>query len=796
MAHARSAGAAAFIAPRTGQSSRKPAWMAILSCLFLAACGGGGGSNDGTLVTRSGVAVTGIADDGTASSPIAGGTCVARTLAGAVVSSATTGSDGSYLLLVDPGQRVYISCSDAGRTNLAIRTFASTEGLAEGADLGGQDVLPATSVIARIVAQEAADDPTLDARARFTELRARLLPFESGQPALDADLQLLADVSTTTYDRLRDTGVDVEFEAVLADLYDDGVLDLVTDDPVVDAVNAAVAALETAAGRLVEDAVLSTHPAFDLSVINVGGGASALLDVARLVARLDGLRDAGDDMDGILTVAAGNTMAPSKELQVSLETLDDFYDGLALEGLGLDTHAFGPLDHAYGPNALVAQLGSVTTPLVSLLTDVDFDSENGLADLAARGRLTRALLLEERARRIAVLSASDPQLLDKASLRRLVALTGDARIARLQAGIDAARVSGARIIVLLAGIETLADIADTAAALSGVDLIVGLPDLEGITVPTSGSGASPVATVSVPDADGNAIPIVPAVGRFAGLVRMQLQLDPLGRLAPASIVVEADLVASDAPADADLQASVVQPVRDGLDLLDATGLAETRVELDPRADSLNAGETNWGDLLAESVLSTSRANASLFRVPAPLASLVDSASITSAALIPVGNLDRGDAYDLLPGVRLVGVLQAVTPADLKRLLEFSFANRGTGLFAQVAGIEIEFDPDGTPQELDADGTVLVEGSRVVNVNQRGGNPIIEAGVPRTDGRTIPLGISAEIADSYPLGALQPVFVGLSINQGFDVFLTSALENTVRNDDFPAGGDGRIVEVAP
>lgn len=799
--------------------SRAPAPWAlapVLACgLALIGCGGstGGSDNDGTLVTRTGIAVTGIADDGTATSPIAGGTCRAVGADGRTLSTDTTGDDGSFLLLVNPGVEAFISCAAAGQDNLAIRRFISTVGLAEGADLPGQDVLPSTTVIGRIVAQEAADDPGLDAGARFMSLQASVVPLGSELTPADADLQLLADAATVTYDLLREAGTDVEFEPVLADIYDDGTLDLVLDTSMegpaatAAAVDAAIAELEATAGRSVEDAVLATHPAFTLSVLNVGAGRSQLDEAARFVTLVRATRETAREFGGVLTLTAGDSTAAVRDLVISTEDANDFFDALLLDALDLDVLAIGPTDLALGPNLPLALVDALETDPVTLLSDVDFINEPGFVQLSNDGRLQRSILVEERARRIAFLSAADPELAARASLRRLTPLTGEAQVERIQAGVDAARASGARIVVLLAGIESLTAVEALLAQLEGIDVVASLPPgagQDGLVSgdELSGAGVFPVTLPTTVDAVGASIPVIQAVGDNEGLTRLEARFDPLGRVIDGTVLGEARLVApgdAEVPTvpDPDIQRDLEEPLQAAVEAFESTRAAQTEVELDTRAEALLAGDSNWGNLVAEAVLRTARANASTFTSIAPLASLVDSGSMATANPIAVGTITRGEVFDRLADDEVVGVLQAVTPADLKRLLEFSFANRETGRFAQLAGLAVQFDPEGAPQVLGEDGTVTTAGARVVEVRlgNSEGELLIEGGTPLEAGRTIPVAVSEGIARSYPLGELELVNVGVTVEQAVDSFLRVALNEEVQAEDFPAGGGDRLTPVA-
>ena len=788
-------------AERTRASVSRLTHLAMTAAVVLGVvgCGGstGSGGNDGEFVARSGVAISGVADDGTATSPIAGGECRLISADGRVRSTDVTGDDGSFLLLMDPGLTGSIRCTASGQSLLAVSRLVSTESLAEGADLDGQDVLPATTLVSRIVAREAADDPDLDARTRFDALMSQLVPFGSGETPVDVRLQLLADVATLAYDRLREAGVDVEFEAVLADLHDDGSLDLDAASDLAEEVDAEVAALATAAGSSVPDAVLATHPGFTLSVLNVGAGRSALTNVARFATVLERSRERAAAAGGALALASGDALESGLELLVSLEATDDFRDARALDLLELDALGVGARDLELGPNQMVNLVDALESDLVTIVTDVDLEGDPNFRELANQRRVTRTLVREERARRIGIVATTDPQLARLTSVRRLAPL-GDteSRIARIQGAVNGARDAGARIIVLLSSITEQADLATLVEGLSGVDLIVSLPGAPEVTLPVAGTGPFPVGFISLLDADGGAVPVVPGLARYEGVFRLETRIDPLGRVRDGTTLVEAERIAgADAadptPEDPQLRDEVVASVQEAIAELDEVRAAEVRVELDTRLAALAAGESNWGNLVADGVLRAARSNASLYDSTSPVAALVDAGSLAGDTPIAEGEVSRLALLERIRQGQVVAVLQTVNPAVLKSMLEAAFADLGGEGFVQVSGLEITFDPDGTARALAADGSVSAAGTRVVEVRITDGDTLIRDGAPVADARSISLAVSERLRRELPLGDAEPINVGTTLLRALDSQVRSSLQGVIRSDDYPVEGEGRI-----
>ncbi|MHC4838457.1 MAG: 5'-nucleotidase C-terminal domain-containing protein [Planctomycetota bacterium] len=763
---------------------------------LLAACGGGGaGSNDGEFVTRTGIVITGIVDDGTPTSPVAGGTCRVIDAAGRVLDTATTGSDGSYLVLLDPGLQAFIVCTDQGQSALALRTFVSTVGQAPGGELDGQDVLPSTTMLARIVAAEAADDPTLVAGDRLAALRAELVPFGSEQAPGNADLQLLADAATVAYDTLRDAGADVNFDALLTDLYDDGQLDFFGTLSAAAAVESAAADLVAAAGRSLADAVLATHPAFDFTILNVGGARSDLDEVARLATILEQARtELGDGAS--LTFSAGDTLSPGISLLAGLETQDPFFDALAVDLLGFDALAVGAEDLELGPPVYGIFLDRLSGPGVAVLTDIDASLEPNAFVPNAVASATAVLLLERRGRQIGVIGATPDDLPSITSTRSLITFDGADRIARLQSGIDGTLAAGARLVVLLTSVRSETALATLVGALRGVDVVVTLPGVPVVDAGFEGEGPRPQTLTTVADIDGRTLPVIPAIGGYAGLVEASLRADPLGELVAGATTGQVRRVATASEAqptdeNAEVRSTVLDPLAAAVELVVTENAAEAEIALDSSTASLLDQETNWGDLVADAVLITARSQAASYASIAPSVALVDVGSIDSADAIPAGVITRGEVFDRIDPGQVIAILQRVPPEDLKRLLEFSFANRGSERFAQVAGLFVEIDPDGTPQELDADGTVLVPGARVVNARLAGDTLLVQDGVPVAGGPTLTIAISERMRDQYPIADLAFLNIGITVAQTVDAFMRVSLNGNVSDENFPVGGRGRI-----
>jgi formylglycine-generating enzyme required for sulfatase activity len=175
--------------------------LSVLALIFIAAgCGGGGGGagddpGDPKLVT-----IAGKVDDGTANSPIGGAKCEFVDLDGEWQAATTAKSNGNFKIGLEPDQEGYIRCSHPDIAKLNLSNFISTEGFEPGNEISGQDVTPATTVVADIIHSE---NPAVP--------QARKLKLMDDIDNGDAQLNLLVDASTILCKAMLVRKIDVSF---------------------------------------------------------------------------------------------------------------------------------------------------------------------------------------------------------------------------------------------------------------------------------------------------------------------------------------------------------------------------------------------------------------------------------------------------------------------------------------------------------------------------------------------------------------------------------------------------------
>ena len=392
-------------------------------------------------------------------------------------------------------------------------------------------------------------------------------------------------------------------------------------------------------------------------------------------------------------------------------------------------------------------------------------------------------------------------------------------------------------VVLVSHLQQFALETELASLLRGVDVIVagGSDTLNADPQDRLRPGDTadqPYPTI-VNDADGNPTAVVSTDGEYAYVGRLVVEFDANGNIVPSSIdenvsgaIATDEQCVLDVTGAASLQeaiaasesATAVQnltnEVTNIVTALDGDIAGQADVFLNGARESVRTEETNFGNLTADANLAAAQeVDADVVvsiknggGIRASIGELVDNGDGTSSLLPTAANplsgkeegeiseLDIDNALRFDNGLSLV----ELTPAELKIILEHGVAatedGATPGQFPQVGGIRFSFDPSETAQELDGDGNVVVEGTRIQNVvliDETGTatqkiitNGQVANGAPDSI-KVVTLDFLAGGGDGYPFSAFSDVTdLGIGEQQALSDFLT---------ENFPEEGDATFSE---
>ncbi|WP_420637458.1 bifunctional metallophosphatase/5'-nucleotidase [Candidatus Poriferisocius sp.] len=531
---------------------------------------------------------------------------------------------------------------------------------------------------------------------------------------------------------------------------------------------------------------------------------------ARFASLVHQLRDeATADGAAVITISSGDNFLSGPELSVSLDEDGPFYDALALNLIGYDALTIGNHEFDLGPDVLARFITETTTaPFIS--ANLDFSGEPALAALADEGRIAPSVVVEKQGRRIGIIGATTPELTYISSPRNVVVNPNVAGI--VQPEIDRLTADGVDIIVLSTHLQALSSEIDLAADLTGVDAIVAggsgalLADDSTVLLPGDGDpyGPYPLTATLV---DGTEVPVVTTPGDYTYVGRLILTVDADGNVTAIDDASGLQRVAGGDEPDAvephpDVVAQVTEPVSAALDDLAANPVGTTEVPLDGRrSPGIRTAETNLGNLLTDALLWNGQRLAEDFGVPQPAVAIQNGGGIRNDSVIPVGPLSELETFNISPFGNFVTVIEDVSAAQMKVIFEnaVSRVESSSGRFAQVAGMTLVYNPEGTPQEIGDDDTVTVEGTRVWSITLDDGTALVADGAV-VDGAPsttlVTLNFLANGGDQYLFGDGTRTNLGLTDQQSLAAYVSEGLEAVIPADRYPEGGEGRIVTASP
>ncbi|MEO0822354.1 MAG: 5'-nucleotidase C-terminal domain-containing protein, partial [Pseudomonadota bacterium] len=398
--------------------------------------------------------------------------------------------------------------------------------------------------------------------------------------------------------------------------------------------------------------------------------------------------------------------------------------------------------------------------LTSARVDLDNPAETG-SD-SNDSKIAPATLIERDGEQIGVVGATTQLIASISSTGNIDDVsspgTNDmaALAAVLQPVVDDLIAAGSNKIILVSHLQQFALEQELATLLDGVDVIIAggsdtiLAD-ETDVLRTEDQGGDfldyPFLTT---DLSGNPVAVVSTDGEYSYVGRLVLEFDDDGVLIPESIdsavsgafatdeagviaatgaaTVEEAIAGSDKATDVQLLVDAASGV---VTELDSDIAGNTEIFIEGRRQFVRTEQTTLGDLTADANLAAAQDVDETITVSlkngggirAAIGETDADGNLLPTQENPVSGKEEGEIsrLDIQNSLRFDNGLTAltVTSEGLKIILEHAVSASAPGAtpgqFPQVGGINFSFDPNGTAQELDDDGNVVVEGTRVQSI---------------------------------------------------------------------------------
>ncbi len=519
-------------------------------------------------------------------------------------------------------------------------------------------------------------------------------------------------------------------------------------------------------------------------IFNLGSGAASQYGgIARFKTMVDVTRAYYQgEGHGVVAISAGDSFLAGANFQASLDSgapgSRTFYDALGLSHIGYDAVTIGNHEFDFGPEVLAEFITDAQTssPTKFLSANLDFSGEAALQDHVNNGRIASSTIVQVSTsagmKKIGIIGATTETLPYVSTPGNVVvnnvATAVNGQIADLKtAGVDLIILSshlqglsneqalisqlnpGINLIIAGGGDELLANLGNPSpSSIYGAGAPASVADTGLIPVSGYNSTAAPNSPLypiisTAADLGGNQIPIVTGRDNYSYLNRISLNVDDMGnvtvdpssnpqRIASTTIDPVHGIVG-----DAVMQTTVVDPVANFISGLAATHVGQTSSLLE-RAQ-VRFRETNLGNLVADAFLEQSQTLAPGLGAQTPQVALVNGGGIRD--FISAGTITRLDTFDVSPFGNLLTVVEDVTSADFKMLLENAVSKitdsaapgvtpTGTdGRFAQVSGFSYVYLLPKQPLVLSSTGNIITPGSRIWDVQLDDGTWVVQNGIP-------------------------------------------------------------------
>jgi 2',3'-cyclic-nucleotide 2'-phosphodiesterase (5'-nucleotidase family) len=371
--------------------------------------------------------------------------------------------------------------------------------------------------------------------------------------------------------------------------------------------------------------------------------------------------------------------------------------GQLMSEIGYDAVTIGEHDFDKGPEGLREYIMSATYPF--LAANIDISKSDVLKDDSGTSLIVPYVIIDmakdnpDSKLKVGILGLTTEDANVFAKTGPNVEITDPKQAARKV--IDEIQ-NKCDIIIALSHLGLTGD-RKLAAAVSGIDIIIGGGSKTKLTVP-----------VKVTNPSGNKTIIVQAKnqGRFIGKLDVAVKNDSIKlleyRLIPLDESVTPDIKYSEEIDQ--LKKELLQEAQ--------KPIGETKVPLNVIKSNIRTSETNMGDLFAEAIKA---------EFPEVDIALQNSGGIRGDNIIQPGKLTMKEVYELHPFENKI-ILVTLTGKQIKEVLERGVSNLpiSKGTFLQVAGLSYVVDLTGLPQELTEDNSeIKTPGDRVISIKING-----------------------------------------------------------------------------
>ncbi|MEL7120801.1 MAG: 5'-nucleotidase C-terminal domain-containing protein, partial [Bacteroidota bacterium] len=556
---------------------------------------------------------------------------------------------------------------------------------------------------------------------------------------------------------------------------------------------------------------------FTLRVVHNNDGESRLLPDTlgnRIIGGASQFKTVADELRGFntpsITLSSGDNFLAGINFSASLNRAEGlpFYDAQVLDAIGYDAIAIGNHDFDFGPDVLADFIQDFSTTMPPYLSaNLDFSGEANLQALVDEGRIAPRTIINVDGEQIGVVGLITESINNISSPGNVVVDFNLVGVA--QAQIDSLEAAGVNKIILITHLQDIDNEIDLISQIEGVDVVIAGGGDELLTNNSANIlndddeifDSYPLRT---PDINGDTVYVVTTPGNYRYVGNLVLSFDEMGNV--TSVGTESDLIlVENAATDAALDTTVIDSILANQLALRSNIIAQSEVDLDGIRGNVRTIETNQGNLITDAFLWLAERDrdAAGLDENTPIVAIQGGGGIRNDNIIPAGPISEAQTFDMLPFANSVQVLDPITPAEFKTMLENSVSKipGASGRFLQVAGFEMVYDTARAAQTTNEQQEVVTfDGERVVSATLADGTQIIVDGEV-VDGApnvyVVTNSFTARGGDEYYIfDGRNTTFIAPSYQRALFEYIVDELAGLITAAQYPVGGEDRIVLFDP